>query len=122
MGSDLISYILVGPVEIKNTPKTQARAMKSAMAAILKMTKDDDAFGFLEMTTKQLKEVIQGFVNFWNNPDTRDANVREVSLGKVTYKILVVGDSTWGDTPDGLGFQTCEQAEFLDILKVFKIQ
>lgn len=40
----------------------------------------------------------------------RDSSYRTVKLGKATWMIVTAGEMTWGDEPQGLGYQELKQA------------
>lgn len=125
MGADLITFILVGPEKINFTSRLQAKALKVAKRAISDLPEDEneDPFGFRTMSEADLTETIQEFVNFWNSPDSRDVNARGgFRVGGKTLKILVAGDSTWGDAPDGIGYQTCLKGDILNLFSVLGIK
>lgn len=131
MGQDLISFILVGPT------KLNANKHKAAVKRINDCLKDPDFYGddsispdcshndFVEIFNSKYHggavELVNDFVAVWEN-GARDTNDRLVdSSDDHSKKIVVAGDSSYGDEPDGFGYQAIKWAVMFDIHSLFQI-
>ena len=63
------------------------------------------------------KEYVESFLYFWETP-SRDTIHRYLS----DSQIVCAGEQTWGDEPQGYGFQMLKEADFLGLLKVLGIE
>ena len=144
MGADLIVYILKGPRELDVRKKGRAIATAQtyldAISAFAGNPDDDKAerkarklFGCQQADLEDIvgiclnvsaKETVETLLNVWNTPSTllaRDTCSRG-DPGSSKDVIKVAGDSSWGDEPDGLGYQTFKMAEMLGLFEVFGIR
>lgn len=106
MGADLITFIFVGPEEIKPKSKEELDAYYKEHKAYLKQ--EDSSHGDYKepiKTKTEFKEFVKEFIEFWNDGGARDSNSR---LYK-TKKIVIAGDMSWGDSPEGYGYQMFEK-------------
>jgi hypothetical protein len=71
-----------------------------------------------DLNDEKLNEII----NFLKDPETRDSNSRLAKIGGTTFRIIVAGDQTWGDTPDGIGYEMCHTLLKLGLDRCFDIQ
>jgi hypothetical protein len=136
MGADLIAYTVYGPVNLKPSKAVVNKAMTRAKM-VLKTVKqavkdpgfdwDDDKFiGDLVLEDLESiqnldpKQVLKDLLAVWNG-HSRDSTSRTITVGKKTVLVLTAGDMSWGDEPDGFGYQTLKHAEQLGILKALGI-
>ncbi len=69
-----------------------------------------------------IDRTINDLIKIWNEGSgCRDMTWRDVP-GKKNLKGVVCGELTWGDEPEGWGYQTMKKAQQLGILEVFGIQ
>jgi hypothetical protein len=145
MGADMISYIIVGPKKLTLNSETESEILKLAKAAVAAAIKAceqdgevDTGSGFFDFTrlTEEEKNllatidehevdyiagldaeaVFTEFVAMWNDCDSRDCNARDFTPpGGIVYQILTAGDMSWGDEPDGAGYQAIKAALALGI-------
>lgn len=71
-----------------------------------------------ECSDKEIEEFLYEFVRTWNEQPYTDM-VSRLHNGK---KILVCGDWSWGDTPEGGGYDSINQADMFGILDLFGIE
>lgn len=127
MGCDLITYMVVGKPKIKKT-KAQVAAYWKKHQEFLKLDESTEEIavpneykeGF--ESSAEFAEFVKEFVKFWNFPGARDTNARTFGKGKSKRQIVVSGDMSWGDEPDGYGYQLFrrvfdnELGDFFDLI------
>ena len=134
MGADLITYILVVPKDIQeDKARSFARDLRGELAVILEGLKrgedlDDltegrdkagkalyNVFDGLTIDTESVEalmldlgdENLDRVLDFLKTTYPRDTNSRPVKIGGEEFNIIVSGDTTWGDTPEGEGYSFC---------------
>lgn len=139
MGADLITYIMVGPKTVELTP--EAHAAESARLDILLRdmqtvissepadeVADDIADEIADLYRESYEYLmaclvaeypdgasfLDAAIEFWNNPFGRDANVRE-GCPTPDEKIVVGGDTSYGDEPEGSAY---EMMRVMDRLRI----
>ena len=136
MGADLIAYTVYGPTKLKPTKAAIKKALsfaKNVVEAAAQAEKDpdfdwkEDKFigGFEpeelpDISCLDPKEVLTNVLDLWRG-EARDATSRIITVGGKTVRVLTAGDMSWGDEPDGFGYQTLKHAEQLGILKALGI-
>jgi len=65
-------------------------------------------------TPEELARIVQGFVDDWNKPYYRDMASRPDPDDR-NRKVVVAGELSWGDEPDGAGYQLLKRAFGLGI-------
>jgi len=67
------------------------------------------------------EQVLKDFLDIWHHRERcRDCSYRPLP-GNEKYQVLVAGEMSWGDEPDGWGFQTLKAAGGLGYLKYFGV-
>jgi hypothetical protein len=132
MGADLITQIVVGPEKLR----VPAKKRKTLLAAAQKKLAACEAWrpsqpfpkGFADqyevdaVADLNPEPVLTDLLALWNDEDVpRDVNSRVVTLGKKKYRVLVCGGTSWGDSPEGLGYQTLEESRRLGYLDALEI-
>lgn len=141
MGADLITYIAVGPA--RPTKRQIESAIKGADKIIkhckklVKLSDDEialdhpllsDLIGeegldnidlvkpYIEtIALSNPKKVVKEFLDWWGGRTyARDTNGRP-DPHRPNEIIMVCGEMSWGDLPDGIGYQTMRQAYWLGI-------
>lgn len=115
MGADLITFIVVGKPSI-NISKAKVVRYWEKNKKFLMLEDDEnetdiwpDKGGF--QTLEEFSDFIGEFENMWNGVTyVRDLNSRLINGNR--QKVVVVGERTSGDEPDGVGYQM--------MLKVFQ--
>ena len=59
------------------------------------------------------EKVLTEFFHLWNRSGYRDCATRLFKAGRKEYHIHVAGEMSWGDEPDGAGYQTIKAALML---------
>ena len=141
MGADLISYILVGPEKLKASAKaTKAMLARGETLVALAKRVVDESLDYDDLTEKEQdlvgtleyedlvnyvfdldpSTVLAEFLSLWKNADARDCSARLFDVPSKTkggrrqcFQILVAGDMSWGDEPEGAGYQTIKAALIL---------
>lgn len=75
-----------------------------------------------DMNYDSVRLLIRLAVAYWNDPDFRDCDWRFCGEGKAMRRIVVAGELSWGDEPDGEAYQLCKKAEILKIWKLLGIE
>lgn len=130
MSSHLSSMIVVGPVKLNPNAKLIAkvlRAAKEVQQNVRKAIKDGSDYnlgdGYLDRDA--LEDVaaidpgpaLHELVRLWNNTDTHsDVNIREAKVKSTRIRIVVAGDTSYGDEPEGDGYRILQAAERLGML------
>ena len=65
-------------------------------------------------TRKELAKIVKGFVDAWNKPNYRDMASR-LDPDDRMRTVVVAGELSWGDEPEGKGYQLLKQAFGLGI-------
>lgn len=129
MGADLIVYILEGPREVKLTPQKREDILKKVRKSIKlcaafrdgkldanKLPSSIEEFDAQFIADLDPEVVLDNFIDLWNGKAApRDAAWRFIGTGKKQRRVLVCGELSWGDTPSGYGFETCRNADLLNI-------
>lgn len=149
MGADLIGYMCIGPKRITAAQKKAAtKRAWEIFQALRAWYGDDDGEGKrqeildgLELggidETYQLESLefhranftvadrihieatVAEIVQFWNDPDSFDSVCRDISD---TEKVVFCGEMSWGDEPEGHGYQLLKMAHVLEILEQLGIR
>lgn len=151
MGADLICFILVGPDKLSTDKELikRATAHGSKVLRLARSIANTDTLlpagekkfqrlcaeiedltdGALDIDEPcsadsllrlKAKDVVRDLIKVWNGDvRVRDATWRPMPNGD--SKIFVAGDNSWGDEPDGFGYQTFKHAEQLGLLKFFGV-
>lgn len=130
MGADLITFIAVGPELIQLTPAKRKKVLAKMKARIKECEKWKEKGGKLpkgmmdeidvenvaDMEMKDVAKVLDEVIGLWNGSiSTRDSNSRLFKHGGKWGKVMVAGDMSWGDSPDGEGYRILREAEMLGI-------
>ena len=67
-----------------------------------------------EMAAATAKDEVEKFATWWESGDGRDTNSR-VDPDDPKQVIVVCGDMSWGDSPQGYGYTTFSRAYWFDI-------
>jgi hypothetical protein len=139
MGADLITFMLVGPERIELTKGKrqnilnfcQERVFAAQMVSEGKATsKQEKMLNGLDecdidnLSSEKPEEALESFLSLWNDVDGgfRDTNSRYFRLGKgKRHQLLVAGDMSWGDEPDGAGYQIVKRANLLGLFPLLGI-
>lgn len=75
-------------------------------------------------TLKELAKEVQEFIDGWNSGEFRDMSSREDPDNECDNdrKVVVAGEMSWGDEPDGLGYQLLKKAFGLGIAQLLGVQ
>lgn len=140
MGAELSGYLLRGPDVFTEDQIREARKCARSMASVAEIIRGADVeqlenlpldeislraaeymLNDLGMENDEVVELLldakkhcESFLAFWQKPDERDTMYRSFRDG---LKIVFAGDSTWGDTPDGTGYQIIRAADCLCLLE-----
>ena len=139
MGADLIGYMVFGPIKVK---KTEAE-LKAYFEANKKETEVTDGGsdatvlglapspewveGHDEPETDDvldLDDFIQesnDFMDFWNEENSRDCSFR-VNPNDPEGKVGFAGDTTWGDSPEGVGYQAFDFVQKYELWDLFGLK
>ena len=74
------------------------------------------------MTYESIRLLIRLAIAYWNDPDFCDCDWRFCGEGKAMRRIVVAGELSYGDEPDGEAYQLCKKAEILKIWKLLGIE
>jgi len=139
MGADLITFILVGPESLKLTRGRRQNILnrcEEVRDAATAVTNGDgskkqkllveglDEYARETLALCEPSKVLDYFLEVWNNAGPRDVNSRlfRPAPGKRMLKLLVAGDMSWGDEPEGAGYQAIKEAYLLGLFPRLGIQ
>lgn len=144
MGSELITYICFGP---KHFTKTQIKKARAEIERQIKLVKEclemgeeeSQQFmdkwgktepglaqvaenGELELLPTEPYEVIDVITAVWegNYTDTNERPVPNPTKGGIE-KVIVAGGMSWGDEPDGGGFQGLKLIEVFNLYEILGV-
>lgn len=138
MGANLVSYMVIGPVKLR-APKALCRKMLKRAEMIVSTANQalkDPGFDWMEdkligcfeyedlntVACLDPELVLTELMSMWkNNAGFADTNARVANVGKKKLQLLVAGDSSYGDEPDGEGYITLRDADRLGFLKALGI-
>jgi hypothetical protein len=83
--------------------------------------RDVESGNVFAATLDDLAKEVQAFVDGWNGGRFRDLVTREDPRGPAR-KIVVAGELSWGDEPDGLGYQMLKKAFGLTIAQLLGVR
>ena len=96
--------------DLRSHPKYQ----KLVRSMLADCQRDVEAKHVFVSTPKDLAKEVRDFVSGWNDRQFRDLSYRMDPLHP-NRKIVVAGEMSWGDKPEGLGYQMFEKAFGLTI-------
>jgi hypothetical protein len=140
MGCDLIGWMCIGPKEITDGQKDLAISRAARVVSLIKDWVENEeepelpeSLGhlveldidmsyqvehFAEFSMDQIRSHVEEFTKFWTDPFCRDAVCRYYG----DKQIVFAGAATWGDEPEGYGYQAIKDAMILDILEPLGIE
>ena len=140
MGADLCAFIQIGPDQVTDEDKVLAAIEHArevcdiAREVVAELDSSDadldeqdlpDELGHIanasdvfQIVDIDCEKTVRDFVEFWNTCQARDTTFRYHTAGT---KIVVSGERTWGDEPDGVGYQRIKMAHLLGFLSVLGI-
>jgi hypothetical protein len=137
MGADLIAYTVVGPPKLKPNKALRKKALTRAghiVAAALQAEKDPDfdwdQDKFLKNFDEQMlpeiasldpEQTLNDLLSVWEG-NARDSTSRVIAFGKKKVRVLTAGEMSWGDEPDGFGYQTLRDSDRLGFFDVLGIE
>ena len=147
MGADLCVFILVGPSKIDEKLLNREMALAQVRPILESVKKwavyiraleavdntdnlppvepegvdeaiKEDFDHYSALLDIDPEEAVTDFFFLWNQCYYRDASCRMFG----DRQILVAGDSSWGDAPEGDGYRICKQSELLGLFSLFDIE
>ena len=132
MSSCLIGYLVKGPLEIsipsdeiienhfnKITEKSYTH-IDHREREVLSVFYDEEEV-IQDYSIERFKEDLEKFVIFWNDEIGSDISSR-LDPDDDKQKLLFAGDSSWGDQPDGYGYEMLTFLEHTQSLDLFGIR
>lgn len=94
---------------------------------LLKRYGNDDLDDWRCVLGVEPEKAVEELHTLWSGKDLPgDVNVREyrsyAHQPHVKLQILVAGDATWGDSPDGEGYRICRQSSLLGLFDLYGIR
>lgn len=143
MGRDLVGYMVKGPVHLPKEKDHEALAHLAKMRQCFveisgakdrtpeeyqeiwerwsdKGRRDDywfTEFEFIFPEHLSDEDILQKFKDFWELPTARDTAFRTFGDEMVVF----AGDSSWGDSPNGEGYEILRMAYCLEILEIYGV-
>ena len=143
MGADLICFIVKGPKTLPEDRNPVIAKAAATMRLFNGMAKGADRLPTSEElvylkahpqfdvmydipeypTTgvqRAAKSIVKRFYHWWEH-GARDTSSR-VDPDDLNSLIVVAGDQTWGDTPDGVGYELLNEVKKLDLFEVLGLR
>lgn len=141
MGADLITYMLLGPTKLTISAAKRKRILKHANTVIDLARRSVEA----DPTPKERKSVAGRLLNgleseelrdigemdaattldelcqLWDG-EFRDCSFRAVTIKGTRYRMVIAGDMSWGDEPEGEGYLAARRAAMLGLFPLLGIQ
>jgi hypothetical protein len=148
MGADLIGFNVIGARELVLSPRKKkaiADRITNIQAFVDNLDDLTEAEAALEARRLKLspvfflflggrtalpngfspREFVNAFIAFWNEPNTRDVVCRDLPKfldPENKMKLVFAGDTSWGDEPDGWGYQMLETVARFDLWGAFGLE
>ena len=121
MGADLISYIVIVPKKLDESRKEAAVKQIERLLADpeFQTAQYEDHEDLVSAFEGPAKDLVDNLFEICTS-GARDVNDRYVS-NEDQRKILVAGELSWGDEPDGFGYQTLKWASIFGLFPLFDI-
>lgn len=128
MGADLISITIVGPKTLKPSKAKVDKVVHKTLKRVKACAEwdggvlprgfdyEDDVQKVADYDEQMIRDLVGGVVTFWNDPRARDTAWRFAKVGNKAVRIVVAGGTSWGDSPDGEGYELLMEAERLGLL------
>lgn len=133
MGADLIGYLVLGPRQIERST-ADFEAFFDQHKSRFEDAAPEDPDVIVPCDTEQWEaeshalsreafvKGCEAFVEFWNFNNSRDCASRALPGAEDTRKVMFAGDMSWGDTPEGHGYQCFEFVEKFDLYEFFDLE
>lgn len=149
MSATLITHTCVGPVRLSKNKKLRKKAIKQAKTLIdgvihwSRVDTDIDIDDLGEEVTRLMRKfgprdfddwaflarvdpekAVEELFELWHGDAPNDVNRRTYMSysPRIKLRILVAGDMSWGDEPDGDGYRICKQSAFLGLFHLYGIK
>lgn len=147
MSSCLLTFICVGPVKLSKDKRLRKKAVAQVRKYVAYVEavdvarndnkeppapprgfnkyNGDDSDDYRFMLGLDPEKVVDELFQLWSGKDLpSDVNTRTYRpwSSAVTHKILVAGDSSWGDAPDGEGYRICQQSSCFGLFDLYGIR
>jgi len=144
VGADLVGYHVIGPatIDLARSKEPCLRQLRQCARIVAAWTKEDETGAPLEEEQEKwvhqwtheglccdlvpLPDDPEGwfneFVNFWDHQGARDtsSHVKELLPG-VRLRVVFAGAQTWGDCPEGVGYNLLYQAHIFGLFPLLGI-
>lgn len=132
MDADMIGVMIHGPTTIDAKLRNQVikDIADTTEDILVNATEDPDlenVFGTFQLDDITREDIVDkvtrttdDFIQIWNGEShARDLFVRRITVGNESREVLFAGDMSWGDEPEGIGYQTLMGAAALGIHQHF---
>jgi hypothetical protein len=76
----------------------------------------------VSLTPQEVRTTLDALVALWNDGSARDLNYRFWQDGRKTRRLVVAGDMSYGDEPDGCAFQLFKKAQGMGLMAALGIE
>lgn len=139
MGADLVGYLLKGPKRIDEEKQSAAIAQIKRVQELIQRITADDPDDDIEAATAEFQrlvfdryrpmdtydcvpeDLINEFVDLWETSASRDV-VSGTDPDDKTQQIMFAGGTSYGDDPDGFGYQTIHMLNAFNGLTILGIK
>jgi hypothetical protein len=150
MGADFISFLAIGPVKLSASKATRKKAEKRVTEfvtealrymdaeiqegdeglAVMEEVRSNPMFTHLDLTydihwVKEFSanplKLLENFLELWDG-GSRDSDSRTIPRDKLRRKVVFAGEMSWGDEPDGHGYQTLKHSDAAGLFTVYGIE
>jgi hypothetical protein len=76
----------------------------------------------VHLTPEEVRKTLDALVALWNDGSARDLDWRLWKDGRKTRRLVVAGDMSYGDEPDGYAFQLFKKAQGMGLMAALGIE
>ncbi len=120
MSDSMICYMVMGPRYLDIAPRTRTKIVNHIIDFQPDESEDDDVALKDEFRNADIAhQFLDRLIKFWDNPYMAgDSASRIVGYKRVVFS----GASTWGDEPQGTGYQLLKRVHRLGIAPMLKLE
>jgi hypothetical protein len=120
MSASMVCYVVMGPCYLDIAPRTRTKIVNHIMDFQPDESEDDEVALKDEFRNTDIAhQFLDRLIKFWDKPYmTWDSASRIIGKKRIVFS----GTSTWGDEPQGTGYQLLKRVDKLGIATMLKLE